>query len=342
MGRRGHRAHLVALLLVAAAAAAQDFHIYVGQTEAESVLLAWGKSGGSGNTIGRSSTSYGKATVTVGGRSVVSDRNWAVIGGLEPDTAHPYEIVVDGRSIGKGTVRTFPRQARRLAFFVIGDFGNGSAAQRAVAKAMWEEFTARPPDDPVRFVLTTGDNIYAREFLGIPASGSGNSDHHWRERFFLPYEPLLRHIPFCPSPGNHDGNESERRGDLEVYLDNFFFPRNEPARYYKFGFGGLAEFFSLDTTQNTTKGPDRPFYLESGEQFQWLRRELPASRARWKIPYFHHPLFTAGPEHPPMRQELDHFLKLFAQAAVKVVFNGHEHNFQFSEASPGPAASAGW
>ena len=34
-----------------------------------------------------------------------------------------------------------------------------------------------------------------------------------------------------------------------------------------------------------------------------------------------------------MRQELDHFLKLFAQSGVKVVFSGHEHNFQSSEAS---------
>jgi len=45
----------------------------------------------------------------------------------------------------------------------------------------------------------------------------------------------------------------------------------------------------------------------------------------------HHPMFTAGPEHPPALEELRHWLNLFRDNGVQAVFSGHEHNFQFSE-----------
>ncbi|MBI3472785.1 MAG: metallophosphoesterase [Candidatus Solibacter usitatus] len=328
---RGARVAL-GFFIWAAAGLAQEFHVYVGQITADSVLLAWGKAAGSGNVIGRDSVPWGKASVKVGERTVAAERNWAMVEGLAADTEYPYQITLNGVKIGEGQVRTYPQRARRLTFFVIGDWGSGDSQQYRVAEAMWNEFSRR--QDPVRFVLTTGDNIYADTVLGMPAGGSGNRDRHWRKKFFLPYERLLRRIPFYPSPGNHDGNESEGLSDLDVYLDNFFFPGNRPARYYQFSFGGLADFFSLDSTENTTHGLPAPFYLEEGEQFGWMQQAMAASKARWKIPYFHHAVLTAGPEHPPMVRELAHWAKLFVTAGVKVVFNGHEHNFQFSERNP--------
>jgi hypothetical protein len=140
----------------------------------------------------------------------------------------------------------------------------------------------------------------------------------------------LQRIPFHPSLGNHDGNGSEAREDLPVYLDNFFFPDNRPARYYTFSFGGLADFFALDSTDNTETGPPAPQYGPNSPQFAWMKGALTASLAPWKIPYFHHPPFTAGPAHPPSYNELRHWVDLFGRTGVKTVFNGHEHNFQFS------------
>ena len=37
--------------------------------------------------------------------------------------------------------------------------------------------------------------------------------------------------------------------------------------------------------------------------------------------------------HAPSLRELQHWVNLFASSGVKVVFNGHEHNFQMSEAN---------
>ena len=324
------------LLLAPFLGHAQKFYTYVGRIGTDSVLLAWGTTGGSGNTIGRISTSHGKAEVKIGDRVASSDENWVVVCGLRPDTEYPYEVVLGGKRIAASKVRTYPERSTKLAFFVIGDWGTGKPPQYQVAAAMWAEFEKRSgSDNPVRFVLTTGDNLYGDRILGIFLTRSGDADRHWGPKFFEPYERLLARVPFHPSLGNHDGEESEARGDLRVYLDNFFFPAEPPARYYRFSFGGLAEFFALDSTDNRLDDSTLPVYSEAGPQFRWLRDSLAASRAAWKIPYFHHPPFNAGPRHGASLDSLRHFVDLFRRTGVKAVFNGHEHNFQFSKQDSG-------
>jgi hypothetical protein len=318
-------------LLSATGAFAQTFHTYIGNLTHNAATIAWGTTRGGGNTIGRDSESHGHATVHIGGREHSTERNWIHVTGLQPDTDYDYEVHIDSRPVGAGTLRTWPATPRKLAFFVIGDYGNDKGDQHKVAQAMWREFLRRSQtDNPIRFVITTGDNLYGWGLWPV-LLGSGDRDSHWRDRFFNPYEEILRRVPFYPSLGNHDCAQSESRGDLEVYLDNFFFPENRPAQYYRFSYGDFAEFFALDSTSCRLSGDETPNYLEAAEQTQWLRSALATSKATWKIPYFHHPPFTAGPEHPPALEELGHWVRLFQSSGVQVVFNGHEHNFQVSE-----------
>jgi len=315
------------------AALAQGVHHYVGQITSNSALIAWGTTAGRGNTIGRESVPLGKAKVLIDGRNLPAEKNWLVVGGLRPDSNYPYEITVDGRSIGKGTVRTYPEKSDKLTFFVMGDWGTGKQPQYHVADFMTREFEKRRSTaSPVRFVLTTGDNIYA----DIPkpiAFHSGEADSDWEAKFFVPYQKLIAEIPFYPSLGNHDGNDTEKRGDLPAYLDNFFFSNNIPARYYTFNYAGLADFFALDSTKSTLEGSPKEAYEKDGEQHRWLQAALAKSNAQWKIPYFHSPPYTAGPYHKPELSKLAHFVELFRQRGVRVVFNGHEHNFQISDSA---------
>ncbi len=118
---------------------------------------------------------------------------------------------------------------------------------------MWQEFQRRAgTGNPVRFLLSVGDNVYGDiRGLGFGFGHTGSSDEDWGSKFFEPYQPLLASIPFFPALGNHDGNETERHRDLAAILDNFPFPQNKPARYYDFTYGGLAQFFALDSTSNT-------------------------------------------------------------------------------------------
>lgn len=327
------RIKIIALLLLSAAVVpAQRFYTYVGDISTDSVILAWGTTKGNGNTIGRNSVSHGKAVVNIAGREIVSvERNWVSITGLEADHEYSYEVLLNGRQIGQGSVRTHPVTANELTFFVIGDYGEDNKGQRELAAVMVDELEKRQgTPHPVRFVLTNGDNVYGKRFLFWYYS-TGDDDSRWDKTFFEPYEKVLRHIPFYPTLGNHDGNESESHGDLPVYLDNFFFPGGKSARYYNFSFGGLADFFALDSTTNTESGPPVAAYGPSSAQFEWLKQELADSDAPWKVFYFHHPSFTAGPNHPPRLAELRHIHHLLEENGVQVVFNGHEHNLQISE-----------
>jgi hypothetical protein len=122
---------------------------------------------------------------------------------------------------------------------------------------------------------------------------------------------------------------------MATLLDNLFYPtpNHEPARYYRFSYGGLADFFALDSTTNSEEGPPRPVYSRNSEQHKWLAENLANSRVPWKIPYLHHPPYNAGPRHPAVREELRHFLDLFRKYEVRAAFSGHEHNFQFTTAA---------
>ena len=127
------------------------------------------------------------------------------------------------QTIGQGEVRTWAANTQKLVFFVIGDFGTGQAPQYKIARVMWDEFQRRAKTgNPVRFILSMGDNIYgsiAGFMFGFLHTGAEDSD--WADKFFEPYQPLLARVPFFPTLGNHDGNETEKRADLAAILDNF-------------------------------------------------------------------------------------------------------------------------
>lgn len=329
---------LIICVLAAAvtAQAAPKTYISVGPVGTDFALVSWGTLTGNGNTIGRSSTPLGRARVQLGSLTAEPRRNWVLFEGLEEDRSYPYTVWIDGAKVGEGSVRTWPRKAEKLAFIVLGDFGNGSSGQYRIASAMEKVINERASgDNPVRFIVTTGDNIYGdigwRFWRRV---STGDEDSEWEPKFYQPYEKILPRVPFYPTLGNHDGNMSENQGDLAVYLDNFFFPpRGGPARWYSFNFGGLADFFALDTTMLTEEGPPAPAFRPGGKQDQWLKAEMQRSQAPWKIPYFHNPPFSAGPRHTASADDLAHWLELFQKSGVRVAFSGHEHNFQYSEVS---------
>ncbi|HWR51326.1 MAG TPA: metallophosphoesterase, partial [Bryobacteraceae bacterium] len=274
--------------------------------------------------------------IELGALSAEPFRNWVLFEGLDEDREYPYTLSIDGAKVAEGSLRTWQRSAEKVAFIVIGDFGNASSGQYRIAGAMAKLVKERASgDNPIRFVLTTGDNIYGdigwRFWRRV---STGDDDSEWAPKFYEPYQQVLRSVPFYPTLGNHDGNMSEEQGDLAAYLDNFFFPpRGGPARWYSFNYGGLADFFGLDTTSLTEEGPPKPAFTAGGKQDQWLKGEMGRSQAPWKIPYFHNPPFSAGPRHTASAQELAHWLPLFQKSGVRVAFSGHEHNFQFSEVS---------
>jgi hypothetical protein len=310
--------------------------------ESSSAVVAWGTY----DSFGDGSAPLGRATVRLDGdvRATVDDTNWYKFEGLDPDRRYEYCVELGGET-SCDEVRTYPTDPDRLAFLVIGDFGEGNKAQRALGQVMASTIQDRQgTPNPIRFVLTVGDNVYrdgnwfAKIVCGldIHCPGSGNEDSEWRDRFLEPYRDVIASIPFYPTLGNHDGDETEEPGDLKEYVDNFFLVQQSPSpRYYSFRVGALAEFFALDTTENADRDQSpMPRYTAGSAQDRWLKSTLSNSEALWKIPYFHHPPLTAGPRHPPFDGEVVHFLRYFEASDIQVVFTGHEHNLQLFRPDP--------
>jgi len=64
------------------------------------------------------------------------------------------------------------------------------------------------------------------------------------------------------------------------------------------------------------------------EQIKWIEEELKSSSSNWKIPYFHHPLYSSGDRHGSdirLRQVLE---PLFVKYNVSVVLTGHDHFYE--------------
>ena len=178
-----------------------------------------------------------------------------------------------------------------VKFLVLGDTGTGDRAQYEVAAQVWKVRSVFPYE----FAIMVGDNIYGSE-----------RPQDFKSKFETPYKPLLdANIPFYAALGNHD---------------------DPNQRYYKpFGMGGQrfytfqkkdTRFFALDSN-----------YMDKDQQ-NWLDKELSASNSKWKIAYFHHPLYSSGGRHGSEVDLRAIIEPMFVKYGVSLVFQGHEHFYE--------------
>ena len=195
----------------------------------------------------------------------------------------------------------------------------------------------------MRFILTTGDNIYAgRRVLGIAIGGTGDEDDDWFFTYFQPYRYVINRIPVYPSIGNHDADETEERDDRAQVEDNFYLreriarrrggrPRVVRPRPVLSVSLRLATSSSSASTRRRRTSSRGKRLFEYPKHWEFVEQSFPGERRRspWRIPFAHHPLFSAGPQHHNTRG-MERLLPLFERAGVRVMFTGHEHNFQHS------------
>jgi hypothetical protein len=299
-------------------------------------------------------------------KTEVANHCW--LAGLQPDTEYSYKVFVKGQEWAAGErwdwsskdkalvqsggsydnrFRTNPDPATpadRLSFAVIGDFGVGirrdtpTRRQQQVADALRRMVDS----SDVRLILTTGDNIYARRrVLGVAIGGTGDEDDDWFFTFFQPYRYVINRVPVYPSIGNHDADETEERDDRAQVEDNFYLRERIgseeaagrasfcPGLFYRFRYGSDIEFVCIDTSKEDFFRGYRLF--EFPKHWDFIEQSFPAEGARpaWRIPFAHHPLYSAGPQHHNTRG-MEKLVPLFERSGVRVMFTGHEHNFQHS------------
>ena len=185
---------------------------------------------------------------------------------------------------------------RVLAF---GDYGNGSVDQKKTAAAMLKFHRA----SPFNFAITLGDNFY----------GSGmesTTDPRWKGWWDELYNPLG--IKFYATLGNHDWGFADSPAAEILYTANSPSWRM-PSPYYTF-MAGPVQFFALDTNE------------VSEAQLLWLKENLEKSRARWKVVYGHHPIYSAG-AHADSKELIARLLPV-VRGRADVYFAGHDHDLQ--------------
>ena len=220
---------------------------------------------------------------------------------LPPDVVRENGVVVTELHPPAGTL-ALPNRRGSVKFAVIGDSGRGDRAQHEVAQQMlaWRE---RFPFD---LVLMLGDNIY-----------DSHRPEDYVAKFEAPYRALLdAGVTFRAAIGNHDD-------PAQIHYEKF---NMGGQRYYSFRRsemsieGGLAgagaRFYALDSR------------TLDFEQLEWLRKGLQGSGSRWKIVFFHHPIYTSGRYAAAARTLRAALEPVLVDGAADVVLSGHEHFYE--------------
>jgi len=186
---------------------------------------------------------------------------------------------------------TPPREKDSVRFAIIGDTGTGTSSQYQVG----EQLATSRQMFPFEFVIMLGDNIYGSE-----------RPQDFVNKFEKPYKALLdAKVPFYAALGNHD-DPTQR----------YYKPFNmNGERFYTFA-KGSARFFVMDSN-----------YMDQA-QLKWLEEQLSRATDRWKIAFFHHPLYSSGEKHGSEIDLRTQVEPLFMKYGVDVVFAGHEHFYE--------------
>ena len=219
---------------------------------------------------------------------------------LPAEVARKGTVVVEELRPRPGDL-ALPNKTSSVRFAVIGDAGRGDPPQHEVAQQMVAWRTKFEFD----FVLMLGDNIYDR-----------HTPEDYAAKFERPYKPQLdAGVKFQAAIGNHDDPAS-------IHYEKF---NMGGQRYYSFRksdqllgpiTGGGVRFFALDTR---TLDP---------EQLIWLRNGLSSSGSRWRIVYFHHPIYTSGRYQTAARTLRAALEPILVDGNVDVVLAGHEHFYE--------------
>ena len=188
---------------------------------------------------------------------------------------------------------TLPNKEDALKFGVMGDFGTGKREQYDLGEQMGRVHS----QFPFQLMITVGDNLYG-----------GQRPVDFVKKFEAPYKSLLSAgVKFYASLGNHDSRQQSAYALFNM----------DGRTYYTFKAPKQdVRFFALESS-----------YLDP-TQLQWLERELQSSREDWKIPYFHHPLYSSGDRHGSDLRARKALEPLFLKYGVSVVFSGHDHVYE--------------
>lgn len=250
----------------------------------------------------------------------------AKVEGLAPDTLYEYRIEQRGpfstryRLANRVAFRTPPRQPTAIRVAAIADLRayDGHSSQRDVRKQL------------ARLVA---DGLVDRVILPGDLSNQRGTSLQYYDTFFRFYDRITAHVPFYAIHGNHDVMDAGDGRDGDSFFAMFDLPASPAARaatgqpsFYSFDHGH-AHFVALDAPCITdafrvNEKVQRAFqnFAPGSPQFEWLRADLAATKAKWRIAFFHCPVTGLKQMAPDATEALIDLLKA---NRVQLIINGH-------------------
>ena len=204
------------------------------------------------------------------------------------------------RVYGSGETRqfsTFPECSDAFSFVAFGDTRSDSGAHQSVIDRMASCL--------FDFIMHSGDLV-----------NDGDRTVDWRI-FFNVEDTVLPYYHFLPTIGNHES---------PYWPYDTLFPLPDSEEYYSVTYGN-AHYIMLNTQIDLY-----------GVQRDWLIAELQAASSDtsvdWIFVNLHRPPYSSG-NHGSQLDVRNAWCPLFEQYGVDIVFAGHDHNYERTEAING-------
>lgn len=228
----------------------------------------------------------------------------ADLSGLAPGTEYAYRVRMDGVPVTPGPALFRTAAPGDFSFLAFGDTGENTPSQRSIVARMLGE-------SGISLLLHTGDLAYPK----------GDYEHYESAHFGL-NAPLLDHLPFFPTPGNHDYYADNAAPYLACHsLPDSGVDPADRGRYYSFDWGD-AHFTSIDSNLLPGGSADR--------MLAWVDHDLASTRKFWKIVFLHHPPYPTGHHKgdaicAAVRARVNPIVE---RHRVQLVLAGHEHGYE--------------
>ena len=216
--------------------------------------------------------------------------------GLKPDTRYRYRVSYNNTILEAASFTTAPVPGTPNWRMVA--YGDNRTYPETHKRIVTQILDLNPS-----MIIHSGDLV-----------AHGGNYEQWKEQYFDPMKGLSENIAVFPSLGNHEWNSP-------YYYEYMSLPDENDESYYSFDYGN-AHFIALNSNQR-----EEPFDMNS-KQTKWLIKDLKKNAdAKWKIVYFHHPLFRC---HPTRGIEAQRWVwqDVFEKYGVDLVINGHDHYYQ--------------
>ena len=266
--------------------------------------------------VSKAGTDLTKAEIVSGVSYKAMDKyvHKAVVDTLKPNTKYQYRVGDSKTGVWSDVgYFTTPSKSKDDANFIVYADVQASNEEnfQAAAKVLQVAVDTMPNYE---FAIGLGDFV------------NDCTNEEW-DSYFRNFSFMNMNTTIVPVAGNHEGNLQWFKFNNMFNIGAVEDSATITGCYYSFDWGD-AHFAVLNTND---------MYPMSASQINWLKNDMNASDAQWKIVLMHRALYSAGkninkPDTVIMRNLL---LPVIDELGIDIVFAGHDHMYMRTETVKG-------